>query len=176
MSTLSTNQPENINDLTITKYQLVFHKIPDVVFRCQSCNLPGLSVEFVNQPTPVHQVPVPGDSVLYNPLNITFIVDEDLENWKQLHDWMVGLGFPNSTAQFKVLKESDGTRPNFGGLYSDATLISLTNASIKNKQVIFKNCFPMELNDIDFDSSDTESGAVIGIATIKFMLYTIESL
>jgi hypothetical protein len=46
---------------------------------------------------------------------VSFIIDEDLLNWRELYDWMVGLTFPERHSQYKTQKD------NF--IYSDATLI-----------------------------------------------------
>lgn len=166
----------NLNNLAAPQYRLVFQKIPNVVFRCQMVNLPGISITAIDQPSPTHLIPVPGDGAEYDPLDITFIVDEDLSNWIEISNWIVGLCFPKSTDQYKALLESNTIRSKFGGIYSDATLISLTNSSLANKQVIFRDCFPIALSSIDFDSTGTDNGVITGVSSFRYTYYTIESL
>ena len=171
-----TASTSNLSNLAAPQFKLVFHKLPKTVFRCQSVNVPGLNLSEIEQPSPTQMIPIPGDALTYDELNISFVVDEDLANWREIQEWIIGLGFPNSTDEYKALKATDTTRTKFGGLYSDATVISLTNNSLANKQFIYRNCFPISLTGIDFDSGDTEIGPIISDASFRFMQYTIESL
>ena len=56
---------------------------------CQRANLPGISVPDQNQPTVLGvTVPVPTMSANFELLNVEFIVDSDLTNWKNLYSWI----------------------------------------------------------------------------------------
>ena len=48
------------------------------------------------QVTPLRDIPKPGTKLNYEDLTMTFIVDEDLANYQEIHGWLVGLGFPIS--------------------------------------------------------------------------------
>jgi hypothetical protein len=42
---------------------------------------------------------------------LRFLVDENLENYMSIHNWITGLGYPETTQQFKSLTtNSDGIR------------------------------------------------------------------
>ena len=43
------------------------------------------------QPTPFKPIPLDGN-LTYNNFTITFLVDENLENYLELHNWMRALG------------------------------------------------------------------------------------
>ena len=49
-------------------------------------------------------IPIPGDKLDYDNLNITFLVDENLENYREIHGWLTGLGFPKDHSQFRALQ------------------------------------------------------------------------
>ena len=176
MSTIATTQPNNLNDLAQAHYGLVFQKLPNVVYRCQSAPLPGISLGLTEQPSPTHTIPIPGDSIEYEDFVVQFIVDEDLANWIEVYNWIIGLGAPRSTSQYVALRNLDAIRTKFGGLYSDATLISFTNSALANKQIIFKNCFPVSLTEIPYNSSETENATITAQAVFKFVYYEIEDL
>ena len=52
-------------------------------------------------------IPVPGDKLTYADLTLSFFVDEDLENYIEVHNWLRGLGFPESIQEFIDLKKRD---------------------------------------------------------------------
>ena len=45
-------------------------------------------------------IPLMGDILAYEDLTITFIVDENLENYIEMHTWLTAIGFPENTKQF----------------------------------------------------------------------------
>ena len=52
-----------------------------------------------------------GDKVEYGQLNIGFIVDEYLENYLSLHEWMTGIGFPKDRKQFSKFRTETASMP-----------------------------------------------------------------
>ena len=60
-------------------------------------------------PTPLYDYPMPGDKITYQSLDISFLVDENLNNYKELHDWLIGLGFPSNHQQFADIFRATGT-------------------------------------------------------------------
>jgi hypothetical protein len=39
---------------------------------------------------------LPGDKILFEDFSLRFLVDENLENYMEIHNWIRGLGFPES--------------------------------------------------------------------------------
>ena len=46
-----------------------------------------------------------GDDLTYENLDVTFLVDEKLAKYREVHNWMVGIGFPQSRTQYGTLKQ-----------------------------------------------------------------------
>ena len=57
------------------------------------------------------QIPILGDQLTFGNLLVSFIVDEELANYKTIHDWMVGIGFPKSRQQFIDFRRSQSNTP-----------------------------------------------------------------
>jgi len=74
-------QPQNTNFLQSTKFVLTFPRISNTQFFCQEVNLPGVSTSEIPQTTPFVDLYRPGDKLVYEPLNVTFIVNEDMSSW-----------------------------------------------------------------------------------------------
>ena len=152
-------QPENLNSLKTNAFRLVFARMPEVEYTCQTVNVPGLILGGpVLVPTPLSDTPNPGDKVTFDNLTVNFIVDEDLRNYREVYAWVVGLGFPDSFSQFEALDE----------LTSDITIMALTNNMQPNVEFKFKDCFPVSLGAINFNTSDTGIEPITCDASFSF--------
>ena len=88
-------QPDQLDYASPTQFRFGIKQLPKVEFFTINANLPGIegaSIDFAN---PFNNIPVMGDKLTYSDLNITFIVDEYLENYQSLHNWLTGYGFPS---------------------------------------------------------------------------------
>ena len=80
MSTI-TDQPTNLNYLSPLGFKFTLRRLPMVNYFCQSVDIPAISMTPINTPTPVGTLVRPGDKIAYDPLTITFRVDEDMKNY-----------------------------------------------------------------------------------------------
>lgn len=161
-------QPDNLNELNPSAFELRFNKMPNVEFFCQSFNMPSISLTEVLTPTPNISLPQPGDSIFFAPFDITFIVDEDLNNYIELYDWFVGLGFPNTTNEFKTIRESNTNLNPNSGEFSDAKLIVMSNKMNPIVEISFGNCFPITMGSLPFSTTTSDVSPLIVDASFQF--------
>jgi hypothetical protein len=83
MTVLNRN-PQSVNFLQPTKFLVNFERIPAVTYQCQQVNLPGATLGIVTRETPFLDLYSPGTKLVYNPLSLTFFIDENLESWKNM--------------------------------------------------------------------------------------------
>lgn len=164
---ISANQPENFNYFSPVSFRFNILKLPNVNFFCQSANLPGLTLGEAIQVNPLRDIPTPGDKVQFEELQLRFIVDEELENWLEMYNWLKGLGFPDTFDQ--SLTKSDLR-------FSDATLMILTSNKNGQHRVSFKDAFPLTLSGVQMDSSVGDIDYVTADATFAYTTYTVERL
>jgi len=93
--TILTRTPENPNLQHSNKFQLNFARTPNLQYFCQSVMVPGISLSEVPRTNPFVELYSPGEKAIYDILNVTFMVDEDLMAWKEIHDWIRAMTFPN---------------------------------------------------------------------------------
>ena len=94
--TALTRNPANPNYLHPNKFQLNFGRASNVQYFCQSVSVPGISMSEVLQTTPFVDLYRPGEKAIYDLLNVTFIVDEQLKAWLEIHDWIRAMTFPTN--------------------------------------------------------------------------------
>lgn len=155
---------DNPNFLSQTGFQLVINRIPNASYFAQNVKLPGISIpESLTQDSPFGVVPHPGDRIRWEELSITFKVDEDLVNYSEIYNWIVGLGHPKNFGQTLALSP-DTKAKNF---VSDAILNILTSHKNVVKSVTFMRIFPVSLSGIEFDTTDSDVNYLD--ATVRFI-------
>ena len=168
-------QPSNINHLTPIAYRFNIRKIPNVVYFCQSVNIPGISFSSTVQTTPFSPINIQGDTLFYEDLTIRFLVDEDLEAYTEIFNWITALTAPKAFSQYKTERDTNKVlRRSTGNLFSSAELIILNNNMNPNKEVIFDDVFPVSLSSIEFDRGSTLD-TISATVTFKYTTYSINS-
>ena len=173
---ISTNQPENFNYFNPVGFKFEVDKLPNVNFFCQSATLPGLTLGEATQPNPFRDIPTPGDKILFEELTIRFVVDEELQNWLEMKEWIFGLGYPNSQEEYaKLSRENSSIKPR-GNKYSDGVLMILTSNKNAQIKVTFQDLWPVTLSGIQMDSSVAEVDYITADATFAYTIYKVERL
>lgn len=163
-------QPTDLNPAPVSKFRLQFQRLPNVEYTLNQANLPSLTSGVAIQNTPLARLPVPGNGNLeFGEFRIQFIVDENLNNYFEIANWMIALGFPANTDQYAALQNSDfQTNPEFKGIWSDCTLIILTNLSNPNINITFRDAFPVHLSELQFDATVAGSPPLLCTALFRY--------
>lgn len=179
MSNAYKRQIQNRNFLSPVGFKFTLARAPKIAFFTNSVNLPGLDLGVAQQSTYLKMIPVPGDMLTFNDFSLRFLIDENLENYLEIQNWIRGLGFPDSLKQiYDLQKEKSLTGEPFSSnqqmnLYSDGTLQILTSNENVQYYVKFKDMFPTSLSDIEFDATDTDIQYFTCTATFKYGIYDI---
>lgn len=164
--------PQNINPLSPIGYQFSITKLPDLTFFAQEVNLPGILLGEPEFGTPFARVPIPGETLTYEQLSLTFLVDEGMKNYRSIYNWMIALGFPQSYDQYITLSAEDNI--NYTELatnYSDATLSILNNSNTPSQIVSFRDMFPVSLDSLQFSSTQSDVQYLMGRVSFRFSYY-----
>lgn len=175
MSAIDRN-PVNHNPLHPNKFQLNFSRAPNLQFFCQSLNMPGISLSEIPRNTPFVDIYVPGEKAIYDVLNITFIIDEDMKTWFEIHDWIRALTFPTKFDEYRQLRQlSPVTNQNFPQ-YSDAHLTILNSANRATYRIKFVDCFPTSVSSFIFSATDSPETILTADASFRFSYFEIDKL
>lgn len=171
------SQPKNRNFLSPVGFKFNLAKAPKVDFFSNFASIPGINLGFAIETRYGKNIPIPGDKMEFDDLNLRFLVDENLENYMQIWNWMTGLGFPYSLQQYKDFKEESAIQePDIkGNLFevSDGTLQILTSNFTPNARVIFTNLFPVSLSALDFDATEEDIRYFTASVRFKYTYYKI---
>lgn len=163
---LSCPFPSNLNPLSGNSFKFTIQKIPGVEYFLQEVTLPALSLQSPEQVNSLTYIPIPGDIITYDTLDISFMVDSKMENYKSIFNWIEGLGFPETNQQFADFKDQSD-----GYLYSDASLQILDSLGNVAATIQFVDCIPVSLSGLQFQSSTDDVQYLVGRASFRYVLY-----
>jgi len=184
-------QPAKMDYASPIQFRFKCTKLPEVEFTCQTANIPGVTLGEGVMPTPLKDIPIPGDKLSFGSLDINFLVDENLNNYKEIHDWLLGIGFPQNHTQFQNLQATGADRfPGStrstavtgsstpqplaeGGIYSDATLTVLNSKNIAKTEIRFQNVYPTSLGGLSYDVKLTDVDYLQASVSFSYMYYEI---
>jgi hypothetical protein len=176
--------PNNINPLSPTGFTLSITKLPEVSYFCQTAQIPQITLGGVDIPSPLSVVKAPGELLHFNELVVNFIIDENMNNYSAIWNWLIGLGFPESWTQYQALINgsatstvgASGAMPAFGsimGNYSDGSLQILGSNNVAVRTINFIDLFPISLGTLDFQSNVDDIQYLTGTATFGYAYYTL---
>jgi hypothetical protein len=125
-------------------------------------------------------IDTPGDKIVFEDFSLRFLVDENLENYMEIYNWIRGLGYPESLQEIydfqtsnPVFQQPDKSQMN---LYSDGTLQVLTSKENPNFKVTFKDMWPYSLSTLQFDATSEDIQYFTADVTFKYTIYNITDL
>ena len=181
-------QPTEFDYADPTKFKFSITKLPLVEFFTTTANLPGINLGESVFPTPFKQIPLQGDELTFDNLEITFLVDERLENYRELHQWLVGIGFPKARTQFSSFKKDEsqtfptaesvkgeatnpGVASGVQAMFGDATLTIMTSKNNPVMEVRFSDVYPVALSGLSFNQQETDITYLTATCTFQYKLY-----
>jgi hypothetical protein len=170
-------QIENRNFLAPVGFKFIVNRAPKVSFFGNMANIPGLNFGSTIQPNYLTDIPIPGDKIQFDDFVLRFLVDENLENYMEIQNWIRGIGFPETLQQIYDFQQDnpymEQPYKSQMNLYSDGTLIVLTSNQTFNFQVKFQDLFPVILSPLQFDATDTDIEYFTAEVTFKYSMYNI---
>ena len=186
-------QPTKLDYSSPTQFRFLINQLPKVQYFTVAANIPGITLGEGVFNTPLKDIPLLGDKLTYEDLTITFIVDENLENYIEMHTWLTAIGFPKDRSQFREFRsETSNVKTSTRGeskdigdvkassperaMYSDAVMTILTN---KNNPVVecrFADVFPTSLSGLTYSQNQTDVDYLTAEVNFKYQIYEIKTL
>jgi hypothetical protein len=169
------NQISNRNFLSAVGFKFTLAKYPKVDFFSNSARIPEISLDVARQSTYLKDIDIPGEKLNYGDLTLRFMVDENMENYISIYEWLTGLGFPETTSQFRTLTTDDGGVRDQKEAFSDGTLRILNSNFREVAKVKFLDLFPTSLSSLDFDATSTDINYFTAQVSFKYTVYQLTS-
>lgn len=168
------NTPVNKNFLSPLNFVFSIKRSPNLNFFVQKVNLPSIRLPDLEVPNPFIPIPHPGTRLQYGDLTVTFKVDEDFQNYLEIHNWIRGIGKPDNFSEYANLakvKEYTG-----GGIHSELSLMVLNSTKAPNYEFTFRNAYPINLSDLYFDTTYQDVEYMTASVTFHYIMFDITKI
>jgi len=144
-----------LNNQETTSFIFDIILIADIKYKLTEVNIPGISIGTIEEfPSfAENRIPFPGDTIDYDDLVITFIVDKDMNNYYYIFNWMKGLIQNTRIEEIDTVNTDPVVQNLIEKEYSDALLLIYTGDNLSRK-IRYKNIFPYQLSEIAFTSTE----------------------
>jgi hypothetical protein len=151
----------NKNPLAVSDgFRMVFQKAPNVSYFCQNFTMPGVTVNETAIARPQRDAYFPGDKINSEPLTITMLVAENMENYTEVYNWLVRSVTTNNSAD----------------KYDDILVYILSSKNNPNNVVVFKNAFPTGIGSISFNVQDADITYAQVDVTFRYDYFTFDTI
>lgn len=157
-------------------FKMVIKDAPGVAFAIQRASIPGIIGDRVDTENPFISVPHLYDKILHTNTTLEFIVSEDLDNYLQIYDWMIAIGFPTDRSMDYAKKVKDlnaRKRGHQDSLISDISLIIMDSDHHELATVDYLDAFPVNLSPMDMDIRQTEFQYMTASVEFVFRTFSI---
>ena len=144
-------------------------RLENTTFHLQRANIPAISGSAVTVPTASNPIRAGYDKLEYHEMSWSFLVDENLDNYTEIFNWMHGIAFPQESEQYF------GDNTDFDKkLKSDISVLIQNSSKNTIAKFTFIDSFPTLLGDLNFDTTASESIPLIADVTFNYNYYEIE--
>lgn len=159
----------NINFLQPTSFRLTIDRknFPNLEFFAQTVLHPNLTLNAVEVPyRRISSIPFTGDKLTYAELTAMIIVDENLNSYTEMYNWMNRLVETNE-------KPATERSANLPPSYSDITLSILSSHNNTVRKIRYKDCLPTNLGDMTLESTLSDNTFITFPATFRFSTFEL---
>lgn len=142
---------DNINLFQPTGFKVNIDRknYPNLEFFAQSVQHPGVSMTPAEVSYPrVRSIPYPGDGLSFGELSVILLLDEDLNSYIEIYNWMIRMVKEPYVSGEKALMEDKLAS------VTDVTVTALTSHNNPNKKIVYKDAMPTQLGDIEFQAAN----------------------
>jgi len=148
----------NKNYLSPIGFKLVIDNIKyaNLAYFCSSAPLPAIASSEAQANFRGSQHAMAGDRIDYSPLDIRFMIDEDMNNYLEVFKWI-----------------HDNIKTS-GIVKCDVLLHILTSKNNTNKIIRFVDAFPISLEGIEFNAQNSDVEYVQASCSFRYTRFEIE--
>lgn len=157
------------NLLQTNAYQLVLPRFPKTQFFATDFVLPDMTLPSANVATPFVNIPMAGDKPMFSPMRFNFLINEDMSNFQEVHDWIYSIGFAESNLDYTQYANKTVPYQSLGE--QDAQVIVLSSKGNPIRTITFFDAIPISLSGMEFTSQDPSTNYVKASVAMAYSHY-----
>lgn len=149
---------KELNFLSPNGFTFTIAKLPELTYYCQQISVPSMEVPPAELETPFSSVAIRGERLVFNQLDLTFLVDSEMSNYRSMHAWMTS-GLLNTD----ILDRHD--------VFSDATLSILSPSNQVVASLRFTDLVPVGLGELQFSNQNSDVQFISCTASFRYSAF-----
>lgn len=174
MSSLDAN-PITLNKQSPLNFVLRLQRAPSLSYFCNTVKIPDVVLGVTDVGSPSLTVPFIGDHMRFGPLEITFQVDSDLQNYLEVFNWLKGIGNPSNKGKILQILEDNANWTGYG-VYSDIQLLTTDSYRNPSFQINFERAFPFAVSGLHFETVDPDVHFITCSVGFRFTEMHVETI
>ena len=153
-------------------YQLIIPKFPYTEFHATNFNFPSIILPTASFENPFLKAPLAGEKMVYEPMTINFLVDEEMRNYKEIHKWMSSISFDTDNKKFTTYEG----RTEYQPLGEQDIKVAILSAKGNPKEYItFYDAIPTMLSGFDMSQQDASTEYVMASVSFEFTSFAFDN-
>ena len=151
---------DNHNYLNPSRFVFIIDQpgLEHVEFSCQLVSIPGISVDSIPTQFRGMRANMTGSSIVFEPFTARFIIDETLENYSTIFNWLY--------------KEMGSDQPE-QTLHKDLILLIYTNNNNVKTKIHMISTIPTSLSPVEFETTKTDTQYLYADVSFNLDYYQI---
>lgn len=168
--------PTNVSLLNPNEFRFYLHRAPYLTFFTQTVSLPSISLDEVPTENPFTMVPVPGDHITFEQLSVDFLVDEDLQGYREMYNWIRGLGFPTTFEEYEAAVANMRNNNHWEATTSDISVFTNTGSRNANIEFTFRDAFPVMVSAPTLSTTNHDQPVVTARVRFAYTHFDVKSV
>lgn len=149
---MTTNLSSNVNFLIPTSFKMVIDssEFGNLEYYITNVSLPSINIGEIDTSYRNYQGFISGEKLVYESLTCQFLIDEDMNNYKEVHDWLL-----HNTSSNEIKTK-------------DLVLSIFSSKNQPKREIRFVEAFPTSLESIEFDTQAQGSDYLKGSVTFRY--------
>lgn len=161
----SARQLTTPNYLSPTNFRVIIPRLPKMTHFIQSVSIPSIAITSMDMPFKgFPRTSIPSSLDISDQVVINYIIDENMENWQELYDWMTSIT-PSSENEGGV---------TVSDLYSEIIVLVYTSAKKLKKKITYTRAYPVNLMSFEFNSANADIDPILISCNFAFKTMEIE--
>jgi hypothetical protein len=169
-------QPDSLKEMQNNKARFAVYNLPTISYTCTKYSIPGVSVKELRTSNPNTPLKFPGTVPEFEEMQLSFLVDQNCQNWLEIFNWIIGDSFPEYGEQrpeWVAAKPNATFRGTAYPMHSDATLFVLSTQNNPLFEVRYYDLFPVSLSSLEFDTGTTEAAPLVATCSFRYRSFQI---
>ena len=167
----------NLNYLQPSAFRLSIDRkhYANLEFFAQTVLHPALSMNPVEVPYKrISSVPFAGDKLTFTELTCMIIVDENLNSYTEMYNWMTRLVETNEISPTERMSRITSSNYMSQGTTADITLSILSSHNNTLRTIKYLDCLPVSLGDMTLESTSGDVQYITFPATFRFSTFELK--